>query len=157
MKCSLHYLSLLLLLLLELTGCRGSASGSPPGTSESEIQPGPEESAESSDRFAANTSDPADFAAGYLKAYPGARIYPDLLVPGKALLIADDVLEELFCTQAYHRETTMKKAAVERIARNDYPSFSTVEIFDKTGQCLSVSVDPAAAAEIVELIWQACP
>lgn len=88
----------------------------------------------------------------YVSLYSAENVYRDMFAPQNLLLIGDDFVVGLFVMNPFSQTVEIRKNNVERIGNTSFGTFSTIEVFDKSGQCVSVTVSPALAAEIVTIL-----
>lgn len=100
-----------------------------------------------------------DLAAGmeeaveqYRALYHAEHVYRDALVPQKVLLIGEEQLVELTWVSGYEQTKAIERSSVIRTETGSLDAWDSVRIYDKTGQCISIMVEPGTAEELVAFL-----
>lgn len=104
-----------------------------------------------SDKIAQETSNVLKY---YSELYCVTSVYRDKFIPQKYLLIGNEQIIELFVFNGINQITTIRKTDIERTENTSVIDFNSVKIFDKTNQCISISVEPQQVNEILTKIQE---
>lgn len=88
----------------------------------------------------------------YCALYHAEYVYCDVIVPQKALLIAEKQIIELTVFSSYEQTKIIERSSVVRVENIHIDMFEIVNIYDKTNQFISVMVEPGMSDEIAILL-----
>ena len=78
----------------------------------------------------------------YAKIYNTYISYKDMFIPEKHLLIGDSTVVVLFITKDFNHVVSVNRKDIERIEHSEFEGIGFIDIFDKTNQEISLTVDP---------------
>ncbi len=94
----------------------------------------------------------ADAVARARETYRADAVFYDTVTPIKALLLGETQIVALTCVGGFEQTEALERAAVARVETSRLAAFAVVNIYDKTGKSLSVTLSPtdadALAAEL---------
>ena len=94
----------------------------------------------------------ADAVARARETYRADAVFYDAVTPIKALLLGETQIVALTCVGGFEQTEALERAAVARVETSRLAAFAVVNIYDKTGKSLSITLSPtdadALAAEL---------
>ena len=88
----------------------------------------------------------------YAKIYNTYISYTDMFIPEKHLLIGDSKIVVLFITKDFNHVISVERKDIERIEHSEFEELGIIEIFDKTNQVISITVDPDTLNTILDIL-----
>ena len=156
------YTSIIVLVLL-LGGCtekEAELSGERKPVTEETIAPAEvhtEEYSEpvmESDRKTTTDNNKEDGWLTYAEKYETEYCFTDLYISAKCWLVGKENIVEIISVGGIDDVTIMEHKAVERVEHLNIGEFTTISVFDKTGQSISIMVSPEDAGKLLDLIEQ---
>lgn len=88
----------------------------------------------------------------YCALYHAEYVFRDVLVPQKALLIGEEQILELTYFPGYEQTKVMERSSLVRVESSRLGAWDVVKLYDKTDQCISVTVEHGCSEEIAALL-----
>ena len=80
--------------------------------------------------------------------------FADLYLPAKCWLVGKENIVEIISVGGIDDVTVTEHTAVERVEHLGVDEFTSISVFDKTGQSISIMVSPEDAGKLLDLIEQ---
>ena len=90
----------------------------------------------------------------YAEKYNTEHRFADLYLPAKCWLVGKENIVEIISVGGIDDVTVTEHTAAERVEHTKIGEFTTISVFDKTGQSISIMVSPEDAGKLLDLIEQ---
>ena len=88
----------------------------------------------------------------YQEVYSAKAVFSDLYVSQKYLMIGKDTIVELLLINGYSQTKEIRRENIERVECKALTDLCRIELFDKTNESLSITVNEETAKEITALL-----
>ena len=155
--------SSIIILVLLLSGCTEKEAELPierKPVAEETIAPaevhteGYSEPIKKDDKSSAADDSLEDVLFTYAEKYETEYRFTDLYISAKCWLVGKENIVEIISVGGIDDVTIMEQKAVERVEHLNIGEFTTISVFDKTGQSISIMVSPEDAGKLLDLIEQ---
>lgn len=116
-----------------------------PLTVEPEASPAPSESPEEGRK--------EDLWLVYAERYGTDHVFTDLYIPEKLWLIGEENIVQLVSFVGNEDIRVFPRTSIERVEHLLLDEFGFVDVYDKTNECISITLTPSDAEAILELLY----
>jgi len=110
------------------------------------------DSSETKTQATENKEDEKDVWLTYAEKYETEHHFSDLYIPAKCWLVGKENIVEIISVGGIDDVTIMEHKAVERVEHLNIGEFTTISVFDKTGQSISIILSQEETDKLLELI-----
>ena len=135
-------------------GCAEEESAGSAGTfsTQSVLDSQPEQKPQETESTVSQQEQTENTLKQYEDLYETNYRISDAFVPQKVWLIGEKSLVEVFALKGVNNATVVEKKNIQRVEHKAVATFTTVTVYDKTGNSLTLSVENEKATEVLGML-----